>query len=187
MTGLFSKRGSELLQASRWWSVNMCSVNSCKCLLFKNMKQGGEFEKDLQRKAKQVSPKQQQTAWSESKDHREANYVGAETLELWECNIGKRANWDPIASGEMLFCWCREWGKHRPIYWGKIVLWWKKKRPKSRPGLFFTVQSNLSSWRRWVKTNIVLLSAALTEHTAPVKELIPLPSLPQTQWRRWLN
>lgn len=55
------------------------------------------------------------------------NHVGAETLELWERYIGERTNWDPIASGEMLFCWCREWGKHRPIYWGKIVLWWKKR------------------------------------------------------------
>lgn len=116
------------------------------------------------------------------------NHVGAETSEWWERNVGERTNWDPIASGEMLFCWCREWGKHRPIYWGKIVLWWrKKKRPKSRPGPFFTVQSNLSSWRRWLKTNIVLLSAPLTEHILLVKELSPLTHPPQTQRRGGWN
>lgn len=38
--------------------------------------------------------------------------------------------------GRMLLCWCRDGGKHRPIYWEKIVPWWgkKKDRPQSRPG-----------------------------------------------------
>lgn len=49
----------------------------------------------------------------------------------------------------------------------------EKERPKSGPGPFFNVQSNLSSWRRRVKTNIVFLSAALTEHTELVKRAQP--------------
>lgn len=142
--------------------------------------------RNLQRENQTSFPPKQQQAdcmnWEQRSQR--GNHVGAETLELQERNIGERTNWDPIASGGMLFCWCREWGKHRPIYSEKIVLRWKKKkRPKSRPGSFFTVQSNLSSWRRWVKTNIVFLSAALTEHTVLVRELSP----PQTQWRRWLH
>lgn len=53
----------------------------------------------------------------------------------------------------------------------------KKRALRAEPGPFLTVQSNLSSQRRWVKTNIVLLSAALTEHTPPpLKQLGP----PQT-------
>lgn len=60
------------------------------------------------------------------------------------------------------------------------MLWWREEGEKrerdQRADLapFFTVQSNLSSWRRWVKTNIVLLSGAWTEHTVLVKELGPL-------------
>lgn len=60
------------------------------------------------------------------------------------------------------------------------MLWWREEREKKKRDLradlapFFTVQSNLTSWRRWVKTNIVLLSAAWTEHTVLVKELSPL-------------
>lgn len=105
----------------------MCSINSCKCYLLINKKQGGEFEKHLQKEAKEISSKQLYDCKNREQRSQRGNHVGAETLELWECNVGERTNWDPIAPGEMLFCWCREWGKHRPIYWGKIVLWCKKR------------------------------------------------------------
>lgn len=46
-------------------------------------------------------------------------------------------------------CWCRDGGKHRPIYWEKIVPWWGEKKTDLRadPGPFFSAQSNLSSRR----------------------------------------
>lgn len=91
--------------------------------------------------------------------------------------------------GRMLLCWCRDGGKHRPIYWEKIVPWWGEKREtdlRADLGPFFSAQSNLSSRRgrgrggrrgkkgkeRKTKTNIAFPSVGAdgTQRGAGVKE-----------------
>lgn len=54
----------------------------------------------------------------------------------------------------------------------------KRKSRMSRPGPFLTVQSNLSSWRRWANTNSALPSAALTGYTVFEKKLNSVTHLP---------
>lgn len=58
--------------------------------------------------------------------------------------------------GRMLLCRCRDGGKHRPIYWEKIVPWWWRRGVGGGGGTtdlradldpFFSAQSNLSSRR----------------------------------------
>lgn len=124
------KRSKHLL-----WFI-MYSVNSHKCLPLNNIKRGGEFLTGTSKESKVKFPQSSSRERGEREQRSQGgSRVGAETLGLWERNIGERTNWDPIAWGEMLLCWCRERGKHRPIYCGKIVLWWSKKKKKKKRDL----------------------------------------------------
>ena len=46
----------------------------------------------------------------------------------------------------------------------------ERERERETQDPFFTMQSNVGSWRRWVETNIVLLSGPLTERTVLRRE-----------------
>lgn len=64
---------------------------------------------DLQRKSEQVLPKAAAAACVKLEQRSErGSHVGAETSQLQERNAEEKTNQDPLASGGMLFCWCRE-------------------------------------------------------------------------------
>lgn len=131
---LAQRRGGEMIVCTRCTnsaSQTAAKPDGCRRLL--------GFEMDLQRGERATFTTMVAAATPsepKSKDHTEAT-MQETTGVAGTSNVEERNELRSHGSrGRMLLCWCRDGGKHRPIYWEKIVPWRgkKKDRPRSRPG-----------------------------------------------------
>lgn len=106
------------------------------------------FEMDLQRGKRASFPTVVAAATPrepKSKDHTEAT-MQETTGVARTSNVEERNELRSYGSrGRMLLCWCRDGGKHRPIYWEKIVPWREKKRQTSEQTWAHSSARNLIS------------------------------------------
>lgn len=80
-----------------------------------------------------------------SKDHTEATMQETTGVARTSNVEGRNELRSYGSRGRMLLCWCRDGGKHRPIYWEKIVPWREKKRQTSEQTWAHSSARNLIS------------------------------------------